>query len=580
MPKIVRLRRKKEAEKYEKALNDADLTLCPKCLRIPLIQLVFEKVHKIQISCSCGFIEKIDLDKYMKNTSMRKKSNPKCERVLSHYLREGILYCTQCRKWLCKECSVSHSLWIKNHEVVQVKSQLEKLCSEHGEEFEFFCITCKVHFCKECQEKHSSHDIKVLNEYFNERKMKRVKENYQEVLKDYSISYTKIKDFIIGELEKKINSVNEAFEYNKSVNDRIFNFLNLLYETYSVAKNNYYAMTNILSNSYFQLPRFKLVPDDNFTYVGDFITFLKSKFVDVVEKVDMKKLTQEKTILENEINSLCLLDSGKLASCSWEKDIKIFNTETFECEMTISGHTDSVTYVSQLENGKLLSCSMDKTIKVWELYDNDNYQCEGTLEGHEHWIYKVIPLSQQRIASCSFDKTIRVWSGEKPYNCLQILSGHYSYVYSIIQLKNTECLVSGSGNDENTLRFWNLDVYKLYYTVNNILCGWVNSLFEIEDTKLAVGGNKTVVVVNLENLMVEQVIQNEELNFVRCFALLRDGSLLLGCENGHVARLDLNVFRIDFNQKIHEKGVKTLITLGEKIIASGSVDKEIKIWKY
>ena len=64
--------------------------------------------------------------------------------------------------------------------------------------------------------------------------------------------------------------------------------------------------------------------------------------------VDINNINNMKTINEHSdyVNSLLLLSDGRLASCSDDKTIKIYNiNNNYHCDITLEGHTHSVSYI-------------------------------------------------------------------------------------------------------------------------------------------------------------------------------------------------------------------------------------------
>ena len=70
----------------------------------------------------------------------------------------AILYCTQCVKRLCAECSEHHrrSKASASHSLTKLKEQQEHslhraaMCASHHRELEFFCESCNVMCCRDC----------------------------------------------------------------------------------------------------------------------------------------------------------------------------------------------------------------------------------------------------------------------------------------------------------------------------------------------------------------------------------------------------------------------------------------------
>ena len=87
---------------------------------------------------------------------------------------------------------------------------------------------------------------------------------------------------------------------------------------------------------------------------------LSSNLIEHIVDIDINNINNIKTINEHSdlIASLLLLSDGRLASCSDDNTIKIYDIKNnYHCDITLEGHTDCVNYISQLDNNKLISCS-------------------------------------------------------------------------------------------------------------------------------------------------------------------------------------------------------------------------------
>ena len=60
--------------------------------------------------------------------------------------------------------------------------------------------------------------------------------------------------------------------------------------------------------------------------------------------------------------------NGQLISGSYDKSIKVWNTEDGTIFKTLNGHSDHVTSLALLKDGSLVSGSWDGTIKIWTYF--------------------------------------------------------------------------------------------------------------------------------------------------------------------------------------------------------------------
>ena len=101
---------------------------------------------------------------------------------------QAIVYCTDCKLFLCFYCNESHK-YSKSHcdhnlisltemrgnkDLIQSKCKFP-LCQEHDLELEYYCESCEKLVCVQCTGQHEGHKYnvvkKVANRYHNELKI-------------------------------------------------------------------------------------------------------------------------------------------------------------------------------------------------------------------------------------------------------------------------------------------------------------------------------------------------------------------------------------------------------------------------
>ena len=149
----------------------------------------------------------------------------------------------------------------------------------------------------------------------------------------------------------------------------------------------------------------------------------------IVESVKIEDIKSIKTITDHAkyVNSLLHLKDGRVASCSDDKTIWIYDpSNDYHCDQVIK--SEGISSICQLDDGTIVSCSIDRTIMIGDYTINN---------AHDDWILKVITLPNNRIASCSQDKTIKIWKSNPPYSDTPIivLTGHSeSILFSISKI--------------------------------------------------------------------------------------------------------------------------------------------------
>ncbi|GAA5888116.1 hypothetical protein JCM6882_000286 [Rhodosporidiobolus microsporus] len=169
--------------------------------------------------------------------------------------------------------------------------------------------------------------------------------------------------------------------------------------------------------------------------------------------------TPSHTLIGHEGN-VCALhvsaDGGRVVSGSWDKTAKVW--KNWQLEYTLEGHEQSVWAVLALDGNEdlVLTGAADNLIR---LFKRD--KLVRTFSGHTQAVRALAKLDAgagggahgDLFASGSNDGTIRLWSlssGE----CIKVLSGHDSFVYSLSAIP--DALGGGlvSGGEDRTVRVW------------------------------------------------------------------------------------------------------------------------------
>jgi len=126
------------------------------------------------------------------------------------------------------------------------------------------------------------------------------------------------------------------------------------------------------------------------------------------------------------VRSLAWVDDTTIVSGSWDNTLKIWDTKSFTCLRTISGHSNCVNSVATTADGLfIISGSYDKTTKVWRANDGE---CVHTLTHHSGSVYKVAVSADGRFLATGGgynDQMFYLFQVE-PGFC-QVIISHYLY---------------------------------------------------------------------------------------------------------------------------------------------------------
>ncbi|KAJ5275561.1 hypothetical protein N7505_004106 [Penicillium chrysogenum] len=153
------------------------------------------------------------------------------------------------------------------------------------------------------------------------------------------------------------------------------------------------------------------------------------------------------------VNSVAFSGDGlTLASGSDDNTVKLWDTATGNCRHTLKDHSSSVRSIAFSPNGlTLASGSYDSTIKLW---DTATGNCRQTLKDHSRSVNLVaFSPDGSNLASGSEDKTIKLWDTATG-NCRQTLKDHSDWVRSVAFSPDGLFLVSSS--EDKTIKLWHI----------------------------------------------------------------------------------------------------------------------------
>ena len=447
------------------------------------------------------------------------------------------------------------------------------ICPKCRKHTEFQIIKDTIHIQCKCGY-HSSMNIQgKLQNYPNNRLKEQYPKEFFQLVNDINRGYehihtyfTILKNKHVNKLLTVINELESSYEKSVNRNTLVLSFIQQLLMNYDYSIEMKMSIEDNTINVY---------KCDDDKGINEVIKYFNEYYINNNKQIKKDNVTLFKSITDHTagVYSLLRLKDGRVASCSNDKTIRIYNpSNDYNCDQVLQRHSNIIYSICELIDGTIVSCSSDQSIMIGDYTINN---------AHNDIIRKIITLPNNRIATCSDDKTIKIWKSNKPYSDtpIKVLEGHSNYVTSLLYIKERDIMISGS--IDGTLHLWNMSSYQCNKTIKGVYCCWTNALYQIDNDRVIVGAKTYFYIVNIDKCVVEKTIEDESLGFVNCFLKLRDNNTILcGCGSGQLCYYDLITGKYSISKNNHEKDIADLLLVNNKSFLSCSFDSVIKLWNY
>jgi WD40 repeat protein len=273
-------------------------------------------------------------------------------------------------------------------------------------------------------------------------------------------------------------------------------------------------------------------------------------------------------------------DGRRLASASWDKSIKVWDTTTWKELLTVQGHTGWIFSVAFSPDGKRLAGAGRVTgepagVKVWDATTGKEVV---TLQGCAAPGFSVVfSPDGQRLAAALEDQTVKLWNAQTG-QLLLTLREHMEGVACVAFSPDGKTLAT-AGSD-TTARVCDAETGKQLLTLGGHTQGVIGVAFGPDSKTLATGSSD--VTVKLWDLKTGQstLTLRGHIGPVNRVAFSPDGKTLVSVSHDQTVR----IWEAQTGEQVLSLKGHTDIVAGVafspdgKLLASASWDKTVRVW--
>jgi hypothetical protein len=371
---------------------------------------------------------------------------------------------------------------------------------------------------------------------------------YKELKEEINKFNLELKNNLIAHYQKKIKEIEQFYEDNKKVNDKLEIFVNRLISNYQVDNNHSSNINNIINNT--NLNKYYKKKFNNYKYENlNDMTFIsyekeaKNYFENKhIISPDISEFRTIKYLSGHNDSTNCFLEMKQNigVSCSRDSYIIFYNLIEMKQFLKFKGHEKGVNFIIKTNSNNLISSGEDLTIKIWPLineqdFANNNNKKEEQINPileikTDEPIKKLIDLGENKIATCSH-KGVYIYEynlNDSPkINLIKTLKK--DKINDIILFKSeNETLIIGYTVTE--LFVVDLNELKILKEIKCEGPYWQNSCVQINNEEVIYGNNKELYIIDIKKGQIK--LTKSTTGYINCIFKLKDGSIVRGERDG------------------------------------------------
>jgi WD40 repeat protein len=292
------------------------------------------------------------------------------------------------------------------------------------------------------------------------------------------------------------------------------------------------------------------------------------------------------------IMCLAILPDERIVSGSFDNTIKVWNTNTGLCDITLTGHSQCVkciavvflkqksenNYPDGQNNFRLVSGSLDKTLKVWNVQSG---LCERTFKTHPHNISHIDTLSDGRILTRMGYGILKIWNIVKYYDNNITQTEKYERELPILSYIGVHTVLSDGrliiGSIDGNFSIYNIQTEKEdtkieYGNMISNVCNYIDGRIICEGIK------HDKIEISLWNQQTGKCDNKFFTKSDGCIGVLPDGRIVIEAKNNILKICNLQTGKCDIILMNLSKLNRSMAVFSDGRIVTGSVNGTVTLW--
>lgn len=272
-------------------------------------------------------------------------------------------------------------------------------------------------------------------------------------------------------------------------------------------------------------------------------------------------------------------DGRYLFSGGWDREIRLWDTETGELVRVFYGHTDWVNGFALHHEGRIFaSASRDNTIKIWDI---DSGDCLKTIttESKESCTLHTVAFSPDGETIIFAGNSAEIFEWDLKENKLKrILKQHEKSIYCLHYSNDGKKILSCSG--DTNIFIWDQESGTVLHTLANHDAAVQYAKFNFDCSKI-VSGSKDGTIRIWDALTAQELQKFEASSSIHSVDFCIDDKRVAGCgEDRTIYIVDVDNGKLLQSLKGHESNILSVKFSpdGENVASGGGADRSVRIW--